>query len=390
MTTTTIKKRAVRCSSLDLAGKCPGSVRLKDQYGSGSPAARLGTAIHAGMVSRLNDQPVDAEQLRIEYGLSAEDTDEAVRLIRGVLLTYKPDEWVLDTEKSGTVDLHMRAVDPQNHKAILSGTMDLLARKKSDASVAEITDWKSGREEVGHAQLLGYAILVFAAHPEIMTVKARMVYLRLRTVSEQTFKREQIEQWWLWLKPFLQRCKSVDPDYTTGEHCAWCHPTMCKAWRDVLPAAYDAPEALVPGETEKAALQKRLIEVLPKLSAVEKACDRIRELAKAIAPITLPNGLVFENRPQEQEVIEAATAAPILKQSGIDIISLIKKIPKSGLADACREKNISYAALLDELTVAGAVTVKIVDRFSIYKPVPPPTETEKLPTQPAVATQPED
>lgn len=99
--------------------------------------------------------------------------------------------------------------------------------------VAKAVDWKTGKRKLASDQLKLFALLTFAAYPQVNEVRTMFVWLKTGQVDRQDFMRHQISKLWESFLLDLQRVKnSLATDTwaprTSGLCSQWCPVTTCQ------------------------------------------------------------------------------------------------------------------------------------------------------------------
>jgi len=104
----------------------------------------------------------------------------------------------------------------------LRGIIDILV---IDHTTAYVADWKTGKERDYEEQLKLYAVMIFAAHPEVTKVDMEIIYTDLKKKVKYTaIERKDFEALKLWVDNRISRIERDDiyaPKPSFG--CKWCH-----------------------------------------------------------------------------------------------------------------------------------------------------------------------
>jgi hypothetical protein len=101
-----------------------------------------------------------------------------------------------------------------------------------DGDTAFIVDYKTGSNKYADPkQLKLMALMAFAKHPELMKIKAGLLFIAHNSFMDEEYSREDIPQLWEAFKGDLQR---MDVSYETDVWnmnptplCGWCPVTTC-------------------------------------------------------------------------------------------------------------------------------------------------------------------
>ena len=128
----------MRPSALNLAAKCHGSFRLATSVGAGEKAiqrtnqfARFGNAFHELAKAKVLHGTVDVNDVKTKYGLSDEEVDDLVRMLRKVEINLPAEAKVYCEEALRSLRFN------------LNGTPDVFAILE-ETKHAILVDWKSG------------------------------------------------------------------------------------------------------------------------------------------------------------------------------------------------------------------------------------------------------
>jgi hypothetical protein len=110
------------------------------------------------------------------------------------------------------------------------GIVDLLI---IDGDTAYIVDYKTGSARYPDTkQLKLMALFTFAHHPEVMHVKAGLLFVMHNVFIDETYKRQDIDSLWLHFAPTLTRLKLAHERNVWMESpsplCKWCPVKTCK------------------------------------------------------------------------------------------------------------------------------------------------------------------
>lgn len=360
--------RTIRCSSLPMLFRCPGSQDAESMLiESYNAASDLGTAAHDGMRSIVTGAAIDLDLLALRHGV---DSDEL-----GKLLWFGHQAWTelqssfYDAETEVTVEYEAPTFT-------LVGHVDLL---HIDGTTARFLDWKSGRKEETdyYAQLAGYAACLILGHGA-KKVSASVVWLRSQMIETYTFTAQDVTA-------FTDRLRYAigSPDrYRHGEHCGHCVRShscpalIANAHRDIaIFGGFDIENGINGASAETVVDLRRRLKVLEKFAdSMESA---IRRRVMSDGPLDSGDGyalsLVEENGKRE---IDALKAWPILQEhlsdeEIADCVTVSAKQVDDRVAQKAGRGNGKAAkeALRLQLEEAGAVVqTKIVKLKEVRQP----------------------
>lgn len=354
----------LRCSKLPLAFACPGSIRPEPGeilIDHANEYAALGSAVHevlAGMVMASNGDGPDTRAVAMKYGA---DPDELARLVGyglhawRALAQYYPDpETEIDMEYSG-------------EGFLLAGHIDL---GSPGEDWVNFLDWKSGfkRADYFH-QLMGYARLSTAFFPNVKTVRATVVWLRDWSQDTMLVTAVDVAKW---EEELIARVVHWDGIYSAGAHCQYCPRfSSCPARQALVQSAL--VEIGAEGPAVSPAAMPEIVRMYRegKLSVVQGLLDQIdhiiRDYIQAVGPIDLGNGRELALVGERRDTIDPLKAWAVMSEHLTnDELAPCLKVSKTALLDAVADlagkgqKGKAKAALMEELTAAGAVNSKII------------------------------
>lgn len=104
-----------------------------------------------------------------------------------------------------------------------------------DGSVARVVDWKTGKRKPDSKQLLLFALLVFACHPEVNRVNTAFVWLQTGKIDTAKFFRKDVSKLWQEILPEVRRLEYAHKTMTfipkpSGICNGWCPVKSCTFW----------------------------------------------------------------------------------------------------------------------------------------------------------------
>lgn len=230
--------KRLRCSSLDRAIACPGSVlsTKHSRIGSNGQPAMEGKAGHKFMASYLDGSIPDLRKCMASEGLDT--TDQKLYDELNMLCTYCVDTWESLKHFFLSPKIEVPTCYPLTKDYELAGTMDVVASVGQEMLKenvnAIVLDWKFGRIDYGYFnQIMGYAWEVWKALGEPQsTIATVCVFPRHRFYRVHRFSWAEIKQWAYDLEHnTLAREDLFIPSY----RCATCQIAhSCDARRDVV------------------------------------------------------------------------------------------------------------------------------------------------------------
>lgn len=305
---------SIRCSALPAAFDCPGSLAPTEvAIDPVSEPANEGSAAHEAMrqiaeTDATNMDGIDLQAVAHRFGVDLEDLRPLV--FNGLWIWKQIRESFRDAR--GEVDLRAKFNGFE-----LTGHVDLLAIVGSQANV---TDWKFGRVDRNYAdQVFGYAVLVFANHPEVETVCASVCWMREREIEPYTVTRERAAAW---VERLRAEVVEWDGTFHPGPGCFHCRrSTDCPAVtamarRDVaviseIAALPDVDLSMIP-PAEIIRLHRRAKMVAKFCESLETAVRLRVEQAGGVLPDGAGSELRFVDVAKRE--VDALKAWPILQQ----------------------------------------------------------------------------
>lgn len=360
----------LRCSKLPLAFKCPASV-----YGDSDDiliefaheGGAMGSAVHAVLETLVRAGTFEVPDVRpvsLKFGVESEELTR--------LSTYGLHAWKALAQYFPSPQTEVELEDDD-----LSGHIDVLSLGEDWANLA---DWKSSYKQPDYYdQIMGYAKLVFSNYPQVVQVKATLIWLRDWSQDTILITRDDVEAW---VTTLQNRVFLWDGKYTAGAHCEYCPRfSTCPARQALVRSAlaeigaYDS--RAVSADADGVIAVKVLTEAaLPsivqmyregKLSIVKGLLKQIDDLIHthiaATGPIDLGNGRELALVPENRDTIEPLKAWPVLTQYlETEELAGCVKIGKTAMLDAIGDKAgkgqkaKAKAQVMAELESANAVT----------------------------------
>lgn len=362
----------LRCSSLPLAFRCPGSVRKGTiAINDTSDAAELGTAAHEGLATLANTGRVDWDAVpKLARGHGFNEGE-----LRG-LLASSAKLWALVKDSFP----HPMTEVPLSYEGkgfVLTGHLDVLGR---DETTAHVADWKGGRLDSDYReQLLGYAALALLDYyTHLQSATASVLWVREGDVESYSLARADIPAW---EDRLVKDVVEWDGTFRPGPHCAHCRRNHeCAAAnalvrRDVAAIADADLIARVEDEDALALMSPdQMVEILSKADIVAKYADRVRG---AIRAHVIRNGDVvgcgkrLTLQHEERRHLDVVKAWPVLEERLDDVSEVVavsltkaseivaKAAGKGNGAKAVREL---VAALEAAQAIETSQTTKLVVR----------------------------
>lgn len=108
--------------------------------------------------------------------------------------------------------------------------------KKVHDDAAIIIDHKTGKHHTKFGQLKLFALHTFAAHPEVMQVRAEYYWTQTQTKDGQLYVRSQIPTYWQEFLPDLRQYAQAFQDNIwqprpSGLCNGWCPVETCEFWK---------------------------------------------------------------------------------------------------------------------------------------------------------------
>lgn len=362
------EKLHLRCSSLPIAFRCPGSVRTGPLViDEANEAGAMGTAAHEAHAHMVTHGLVDWDgvaELARRHDVDAGELRSLLGL--GQLLW----EQVNVSFPNASAEVSMAHADDD---FVLTGTADVIG---ISAGVAHIGDWKDGRVDSDYAQqLLGYAFLALASHPELERAEAGILWVRETEYEHHSMTVEQASHWLARLRAEVVKW---DGTFRPGNHCAHCRRAHeCPARRAIVRRDVEAIAGMNLDEQAIAALTPaQRIDLVIKARAVAQIAERFIGAIKAdVAKNGAVNadGKTLTLMKSERRSVRAWEAFPVLQErlddsemAQVTTISLSKaeelvrkKAPPRKGAQAVRELNM---ALEEASAIATSESVSLVVR----------------------------
>ena len=369
----------VRCSSLPLAFRCPGSTRRGAvPVNEANAAADTGTASHEGHATMVRTGQVDWDAvpaLARKHGVDEQELR--------VLLALGMKLWESVRESFPNA----RAEVPLKHEVgriLLTGHPDVMA---ASGNTLRILDWKDGRLDSDYReQLLGYCglgMLVTGA----MSAESGIGWVRDCEFESHTMDRAGL---YVWMQRIEDEIVQWDGTYRPGTHCHYCPRSHecpaanALARRDfAIVADRELPGRIEDAETLREMIQRepaKVVELLERADLAAKVAERVRAAIKE--EVTRNGDIVGGGKRltlqrKERRHLNVLSAFPILQakledpeMAEVIDISLPKaeKIvgEKAGKGNGARAKRELEA----ELTQAGAIEISATASLIVRRDVP--------------------
>jgi hypothetical protein len=355
----------MRCSSLPLSSKCPGSYHLTGDHGSS--IGRAGNAFHEAARAKVLEQPIDYESIRTRYGLTEEELTSIRYGIYNIQIAIPEGATVLaDNEQLIGLD------------GKLTGTPDLGIFSLETLTVV---DWKSGWSDVEdpetNAQLIGYAILMVEyLLKKGIAIPKRIVFLivqpRINQVKAYECTREELEARRQDILDIIQKAENGKDKLVVGPHCNGCFKCMeCPAFAGQVKslANFFQEEAGQPDVVVEEALRR----LLPFAKAVGIVSAKITNLAKAWVdangPLELGGGQLYAKVIGTKNQINARKAFVTLQEYfSEDQVWKLLSISNDAITELARKTKRGLSTVVsNRLVEAGATTQETTVSYRILK-----------------------
>lgn len=354
-------------SSLPRVFACPASLLpCTAPVNTSTPESELGTAVHSFLREhvRRNDPAMDRWPLP-----TAVDREQFTILARAGMTLWRES-------LSGYMQLVQCEVPMQ--AGILEGTADLLDVSTWLDRVC-IADWKtSWRSEADYAhQLRAYAWLAMAHHPSIQHAVVSTVWLRELSVETAHYTRQDLEDWYLQLEQLVQ-----DPEkpHAPGRACAFCpRQHECAARTSMLQQSVGWLEGTHQDWLRDMQITPAILGLLhERRKQVEAACAALAKVEKAAleaigGALELDDERTLVLVREEQRKIKYQAGREILRRVLGEQLEGVLRIGKGDLEKAIAagaprgQKGARIAAVMEELTAAGAVESTFIEKLEIKR-----------------------
>lgn len=140
---------------------------------------------------------------------------------------------VHQTEQQVALDLKRQPTAFDGPDVWWRGIIDYV---KLHHTAALIVDYKTGKPHTKFEQLQVFALYLFAAHPELTTVRVQYFWTQTQTMTGRTYHREMIPNLWGALEPKLRQYVEAFRTDTwqprpSGLCHGWCPVTECDFWK---------------------------------------------------------------------------------------------------------------------------------------------------------------
>lgn len=362
---------ALRCSSLPLHFKCPGSARpARVPVNASNDAADVGTAGHDGLAGLVRTGQLDLDTAAPALA-SKHDVDETE--LR-VLLALGAKLWnqVKGSFPNASAEV---ALEHELSPSLVTGHVDVLG---SSGTTLRIADWKLGRLDSDYReQLLGYCALALLATPSATRAEAGILWVREQEYEPHSMDRAGLYDWLLRVEHDIVQWDGV---FRPGSHCQYC------------PRSHECPAANalarrdmailmnedLPGQLEDLTTIRELVRTQPQrtvelLEIARRAEKQAGRVVAAIKSVVEQDGPVIgtdkrlELQTTERRHLNVLQAFPLLQQEGFEdedmaqVMSISLSKAETLVAKRAGKGNGAKAvrALDEKLAQAGAIETSV-------------------------------
>ena len=382
-------------SKLDLVEKCPASYiddgELDINIDKVGAAATVGQAVHA-IAQKIVEGEVDtvdrefATEIAIKYGVE-DYVEDVLSLGNAALSAWSGQD---GAGLNGNFDTPLCEIShrfehqcknpntKRNAKIVISGRTDVeetftIVDGGEERQYTIALDWKTGRKADARsyrAQMISYALLLFAENSSVEEVTIVIVWLRERSYSTITFKREEVREWF---KTFLRRSAFWDgKTFKPGDHCSWCRrfydcPARAKMLNSIVESVSgDGESSMILSSSGELVDPDALYRAYSQGKVLERMLKdffaQIKEEAAKRGGIPIPGlsgdrGFIIKKR-RGNAKIDPIKAWPILKDNFTDDeIAPLVSISKGKIVRAAMDKSPRGA----KKKVADSIVWDLVD-----------------------------
>lgn len=358
---------SLRCSSLPLHFKCPGSARpAKVPINASNDAADVGTAGHDGLAGLVRTGQLDLDEVAPELASKhgVDPTELRVLLALGARL------WAQVKGSFPNAATEM-ALEYQLGSVLVTGHADIIG---SSGTVLRIADWKLGRLDSDYReQLLGYCALALLSTPEATRAEAGVLWVREQEYEPHTMDRAGLYDW---LQRIEDQIVQWDGVFRPGSHCQYCprshecEAANALARRDMAVLMdEDLPRRLEDAATIRELVRSQPDKVVALLEIARRAEKQAGRVAAAIKSEVERDGPVIgadkrlELQRAEKRHLNVMQAFPVLQeefpedQDMAEVLSISLSKAETLVAKRAGKGNGAKAVreLGDKLAKAGAI-----------------------------------
>jgi len=349
-------KPTIRCSSLPILDKCLGMMGADLSINVEQAVTTMGTDIHAYGAKMIRDgEPPEITSTDPEFGFLAASARQAWDDLR----EFFP---------APHVEQRLEAVLPN---FLLAGHPDVFNASIAGGAVC-VADFKSGYKTDADVlpQLMGYAYLILAKHPDCRSGQVRLIviWLRDRDIQEWTFTAAQVKDY---VRSLHRRAGQWSgKSFTAGEHCQYCPRFYdCPARHQLARSAASDLLALDIEAATRAELAPRMVALYSRFQMLGRQLKGFQkwlheDLAKN-GPMDCRDGRVLQLGKRARTSMDVAKAWPVLRGALDDdelakcmSITKTKLLAAVAAKSAPRMKGKDKAALMLALEEAGAITIR--------------------------------
>jgi hypothetical protein len=152
---------------------------------------------------------------------------------RNVLNMLRTAGDVRHYEKKVALDLKLKPCGFFDKEVFFRGVIDY---HNIQGCVVDVVDFKTGKQHGDFSQLKLFAIWIFAAYPEVWSVRVRYYWTPTGTFTGELYHRDGIAEMWADFTPDLRRYaksfkQDIWPAKPSGLCNGWCPVTTCQHWK---------------------------------------------------------------------------------------------------------------------------------------------------------------
>lgn len=185
-----------------------------------------GERVHKFMEQCLLRNDTRTEQVRRRI-----ENDVSLEIYRPIAERFAATAGNLTTERQLAITNAFQPTGWFAHDVWCRGVLDACWLA---GNVARVVDWKTGRRKQDNRQLMLFALLIFAHHPEIERVNTAFVWLQSGKIDTEKFHRSDLPKLW---QEFLPDVRRMEYAYKTQTWipkpsglCSWCPVRSCTFW----------------------------------------------------------------------------------------------------------------------------------------------------------------
>jgi hypothetical protein len=174
------------------------------------------------------------------FDTDGKDLPGELSIHRKYLETLHAKDGIFWTEQKAAFDKQARPCSWEAPKGDIWGRFKVdyvKVNMRADVPIADIRDWKTGKQKNDFTQLIIYALHTFAQHPGLRLCDVRFYWTQTQTETRKIYGVEEVPQLWEFLIPKLIRWRDAFRNEEwfprkSGLCKGFCPVTTCEFWEE--------------------------------------------------------------------------------------------------------------------------------------------------------------